>query len=154
MNEISEIEHNSEKVLEERLRSTIEEEFQEKGMKLRKIAGLILSGIPAIIYLSNGLISFGSGGAYNFLSIPYLISGIIALIGTIIGVKLIKLGGTVILISIIFAFFLSLLFFNFPYHMALQLIIYLLLPHFPIPFFPFGVLLIIGGILCVISSDQ
>ena len=156
MIEISNAESNHEKELEERLRSAIREEFQKKKMLNRKIAGLILSGIGAILYLIGGFICLGLPYYFGSLITPYLIMGVIGIIGTVIGLKKIKLGGAIVLIAIPLAFivaYISTLL--VPYFFGLGgTVFYFFLPYYPIPFFPSVALVIIGGILCVLSTDE
>jgi len=114
-------------------------------MRTRKKAGLILSGIGGTIYLLSSLmlsyvlIYMGIG----FL--PFILTGVISLIGTGIGVKNIKKGGIIILISIPLSFLIVSI--VSPY--GFFIIIYVLIfsqPHF--------IFVIIGGILCFTSSDS
>jgi len=86
-------------------------------------------------------------------SLSLLFTGAISLIGIIIGVKEIKIGGAVILISIpisivyisILNFFLEYSLYNF-YDIVLFVI-------YPIPY-PHSVFVIIGGIQCLMSFDD
>lgn len=118
----------------------------KKGKRRTRKVGLILSALGGIIYLILGLIFvflFSSVPAGAF-GIPLSSTGAIALIGTIIGVKEKRIGGIIILLSIPISILIELIFtFNplFPY-----LSVYLLMP-------PISLLVIIGGILCLRSSD-
>ncbi|MFX1380340.1 MAG: hypothetical protein ACFFA4_14735 [Promethearchaeota archaeon] len=123
-------------------------------MLTRKMTGLILSGIGGLLFLVSGIIilSFSMGFYYLGISFPisYLITGVFSLIGIIIGLKQIRLGGTVILIAMPFAIIYVLI---FSFTSSYYIIMYLLIPFWPIPYFPYVVLVIIGGVLCRISSD-
>jgi len=151
-------EYHHEKEVEERLRSEITEEFKKKKLRMRKKVALILSGIGGIIYLLQGIISFGvsfftSGNDLLLLGISYLIVGAISLLGIIKGVKKIKLGGMVILISILISIVITLSTFYFYSISSTYLywsIIFIILPS---PF-PSSVFVIIGGIVCLLSSDK
>ena len=116
-------------------------------MASRKKIGLILSGIGGAIYLLSGfgfyyvLRYFG----IRFGSLPFIITGVISLIGTGIGVKEIKIGGIIILISIPLSFVIG--FIVSPYITTQYLIIlFFSLPHI--------VFVIVGGILCLKHSDK
>lgn len=160
---ISDKEHNHEKEVEERLRREITEEFLKKKLGLRRKIGLILSGIGGIIYLLEGImffsVIFSTSSTNNLMlliGISYLIVGAISLMGTIIAAKKIKLGGRVILISIPISIVITLVTFNFYTLYSINLyyaIMYIILPIMPIPF-PTSVIVIIGGILCLLSSDK
>ena len=124
-------------------------------MNLRKKAGLILSGIGVFLYLL-------SGNIYIFLlyptpviySLSLLFTGAISLVGTIVGVKVIKKGGAVILISIPISIVLILILnFILEYYVSYTFneIVFFVL--YPIPY-PHSVFVIIGGIQCLKSSDD
>ncbi|MBY9016193.1 MAG: hypothetical protein KGD68_10915 [Candidatus Lokiarchaeota archaeon] len=128
-------------------------------MNSKKKAGLILSGIGVFLYLLDGSI-------YLLLLSPtmpvifslLLLTGAISLIGTKIGVKKIKMGGAVILlsipISIVFIsalnFFLEYFTYYVPYYTSYNIVLIVL---YPIPF-PHSVFVIIGGIQCLMSFDE
>jgi len=147
---ISDKEHNHEKEVEDRLRSEITEEFKKKkwGSRRRK-AGLILSGIGGIMYLLLSIYFYLARSWFELLIIPTLITGAISLMGIIIGVKKIKIGGTVILFSIPLFIVIALI---FGYHPS-QINWFLLVLLIPAPV-PSSVFVIIGGILCLLSSDK
>ena len=130
----------------------ISEEVQRKKMLARKRAGLILAGIGGLLYLIGGIIFATKDYFYFGIGFPlsYLVTGITLIIGTIIGFNQIKLGGTIILISIPVAILITIItsFFSIFY-----IFINLIIPLYPIPYFPYVLLVIIGGILCRISSD-
>jgi hypothetical protein len=142
---ISDKEHNYDKEVEDRLKSEITEDFKKKMGSRRKI-GLILSGIGGILYLLLSSIAFLMSSWFGDFFISPLIAGAISLIGTIIAIKKAKIGGTVILLSIPISMVSAL----FLLHTYLNLILNLLMP---IPF-PHSVFVIIGGILCLLSSDK
>jgi len=117
-------------------------------MRLRKKAGLILSGIGGTIYLlaslmlSYLLVYLGIG----FL--PFILTGVISLTGTGIGVKNIKRGGIIILISIPLSLVIGIIFNPYGFYIIgyLGVILFYSQPHF--------VFVIVGGILCLKSSDS
>jgi hypothetical protein len=132
----------------------ISEEVQRKKMLARKRAGLSLAGIGGLLYLIGGFIFLTTATYYNFgISFPisYLVTGVISITGTIIGIKQVKLGGTVILNAIPVAILITLI--SSFYIDAYYTIIYLILPIYPIPYFPYISFIIIGGVLCRMSSD-
>lgn len=154
---ISDKEHNFERELEERIRRFINAvrrfftwELKKKEMKSRKKAGLILSGIGNVIYLLTGFsyVFFVIGGGN--LRLPLLFIGIFSLTGILIGVNDIKEGGAVILISIplsvVYIFILNII---SPYYRVYDMFY---IAFHPIPY-PHSLFLIIGGILCLMSSD-
>ena len=108
-------------------------------MNSRKKASLILSVIGVFLYLLIGNILF---------------TGVISLIGTIIGAKKIKIGGAVILISIpisiVFTLILNFMLEYIPYYTFQEISFFVL---YPIPY-PHSVFVIIGGILCLKSFDE
>ena len=124
-------------------------------MNSRKKASLILSVIGVFLYLLIGNI-------YIFLlsptpviySLSLLFTGVISLIGTIIGAKKIKIGGAVILISIpisiVFTLILNFMLEYIPYYTFQEISFFVL---YPIPY-PHSVFVIIGGILCLKSFDE
>ena len=115
-------------------------------MASRKKIGLILSGIGGAIYLLSGF-GFYTVLRYfgiRFGSLPFIITGVISLVGTGIGVKKIKIGSIIILISIPLSFVIG--FIVSPYITRQYLIIlFFSLPHI--------VFVIVGGILCLKSAD-
>ena len=122
-------------------------------MKSKKKAGLILSGIGEILYFLNGVIYCFLSGP-EILPISLLLTGTISLIGTILEKKEIKIGGAVILISIPFSIgVISILNFFLNYMPTFRIYDWFLLILYPIPY-PHSVFVIIGGILCVRSSDD
>ena len=140
---ISEKENKYEKYWEERHSREITKGFK---MGRRKKAGLILSGIGGTIYLLASLMGsyiltyFGGG------PLPFIITGVISLTGTGIGVKNIKKGGIIILISIPLSLVIGIIFSGY-FHIAyLGILLLFSQPHF--------VFVIIGGILCLKSSDS
>jgi len=116
-------------------------------MVSRKKIGLILSGIGGAIYLLSG---FGLNYVLKYFgvrfgSLPLIITGVISLIGTGVGVKKIKIGGIIILISIPLSFVIG--FIVSPYITKYYLMfLFFSLPHI--------VFVIVGGILCLKSSDS
>ena len=87
---------------------------------------------------------------FEDLAAPLLITGAISLMGTIIGAIKIKIGGTVILISIPISIVITYTLNIIPYYSFFLVILFLLNPMI---FFHSG-FVIIGGILCLLSSDK
>ena len=137
------------KVLEERLRRGIATELKKEETNFRKKPGLILSGIGIAIYLI-----LGSSISISAVLLPILLVsiGAISLMGLLIGVKDIRMGGVVILISIpfsiIYILFMNIIITNSP--AIINLIVLFALIPFP---YPHSLFLIIGGILCLMSSN-
>ena len=159
---ISDKEHNHEKEVEDRLRKEITEDLKKKKLGLRRKAGLILSGIGGIMYLLSGIILLITPLWHYFVgafSIPYLITGAISLMGIIIlkGLEKIKIGGTVILISIPISIVITLISIDYTntyfFFDLITRLGYLLITIYPLPF-PSSVFVIIGGILCLLSSNK
>jgi len=121
----------------------------------KKKAGLILSSIGVFYH-------FLLGSIFLFLLLPtpviqsitVLLTGTLSLIGIIIGVKEIKIGGAIILISIPISNGYLLILNNFlefvPPNTPFEI---LLLAFIPI-FNPFSCFLVIGGILCLMGFDE
>ena len=121
-------------------------------MNSRKKAGLILSIIGVSLYFFRCVI-------YTLLSGPIILplsaclTGTISLLGLILGIKEIKAGGAVILISIPFStIYISVLNFFLKYssYTFYDLLLFIL---WPIPL-PMSIFVIIGGMLCLKSSDD
>ena len=124
-------------------------------MNSRKIAGLILSSIGALIYILYGIIFVGFISPTEFMFLALTIEGYISLMGTLIGVIKIKMGGVVILISIPLTIFFALVLNNifvyspyFLYFPSQDTVFFILSPSLHSAF------VIIGGILCLTSSDD
>ncbi|MFX0024172.1 MAG: hypothetical protein ACFE9S_17730 [Candidatus Hermodarchaeota archaeon] len=124
----------------------------EKKMLVRKRAGLSLSGIGGVLYLIGGIILATEGYFYFGIGLPlsYLVTGITSIIGTILGFNQVKLGGLLILIAIPAAILIT---FITSFFSIFYTFINLIIPLWPIPYFPYVVFLIVGGTLCRISSD-
>jgi hypothetical protein len=137
----------SEKEVEESHRREITEDLKKKDNKEIKSTGLILSGIGGILFLIEIMFILTYMADIILL---LMIAGIISLIGTGIGVKKIKIGGIIILISIPFSIITVALLNQWVIPQIAGNIASLLLPT---PF-PNSVVLIFGGILCLISSDE
>ena len=125
-------------------------------MSNRKTVGLILSGIGAIFYLIGGFSCISMSVYFGSLIIPYFIIGVIVIIGMIIGLKIINLGGAIVLIAIPIAFFVVLISTRLDqyYFDVGMTIIFLFVQGSPIPYFPVSAFIIIGGILCVLSTEK
>lgn len=121
----------------------------------KKKAGLILSGIGVFIH-------FLWGSIFLFLLLPtpifhsvfILFIGTISLLGIIIGVKEIKAGGVVIIVSIpvsiVYMLILNFFLESIPDYLSVDLIqgvVYIFLS-------PISLLIIIGGILCLNGFDD
>ena len=124
-------------------------------MNSRKIAGLILSSIGALIYILYGIIFVGFISRTEFMFLALTIVGYISLMGTLIGVIKIKMGGVVILSSIPLAIFFALVLNNifvyspyFLYFPSQDTVFFILSPSIHTVF------VILGGILCLTSSDD
>ena len=124
-------------------------------MNSRKKTGLILSSIGVFLYLlSSNIYIFFIFPTLVIYSLSLLFTGIVSLIGIIIGLDMIKRGGAVILISIPISI-VSILILNFilediPYYTFNEICFFVL---YPIPY-PHSVFVIIGGILCLKSFDE
>ena len=137
----------SEKEVEEKHTRETTEDFKKKDNKEIKSTGLILSGIGGILFLIETMLILTYRADIILLLI---IAGITSLIGTGIGVKKIKIGGVVILISIPFSIITVALLNQWGIPQIAGNIASLLLPT---PF-PNSVVAIFGGILCLISSNE
>jgi len=151
---ISDIEHHYEKEVEEKLRIESAEELTVKKKEPRsklKVLGLILNSIGGILYLLTvfTVTQTETGSNYPNASTPFIIAGVISLMGTITGAKDIKMGSMIILLSLPVTFLIGVIF--SPYlHFYLYFIAFIFIP---IPL-PHSVFVIIGGILCLISSNR
>jgi len=150
---IFDIEQNGEKDVEEEFRSENTEEFTLKTQETRKklkVAGIIISVIGGILYIITVFMVLNTGfRIYPSSSLPFLVAGIITLAGTIIGVKDIKIGSMIILLSLPATFIIGLIY--IPYlDSYLFLIIYVFVP-FPLPH---SIFVINGGIMCFLSTDR
>jgi cation transport ATPase len=152
---ISNAESNHEKEQEERLKSANREDFKKKRMKTRKNAGLIISGIGAVLYLVGGFFCLSMPFYFGQFIAPYLITGVIVIIGAVIGLKKNKLGGALVLIAIPIAIIIGLIYTLIvsSYFELIWFIMYMFIQVQPIPYFPSAAFIIIGGILCVLSTD-
>lgn len=150
---IFDIEQNREKHIQEGYCSENPEKFSLKTQETRKkfkIAGIVISGIGAILYLVTDFMVLNTGfRIYPSTSLPFLIVGVLSLAGTIIGVKNTKLGSMIILLSLPATFIIGLIY--GPYlDFYLYLSIYVIVP-FPLPH---SIFVINGGILCFLSTDR
>ncbi|GAH02777.1 unnamed protein product, partial [marine sediment metagenome] len=139
---ISEKENKDEKYGEERRSREFTKGFK---MERRKKAGLVLSGIGGTIYLLGSSVL---GGSIRFSDIGFLLfilTGVISLIGMGIGVKKIKIGGKIILISIPLPLVIGFIYGTNNVYGYIMGFLLLSQPHF--------VFVIIGGIVCLKSSD-
>ena len=151
-------EHTLDKEERERLKREIIAEIKEKKGGSRKTAGLIISGVGGLIYIFYGLfffiVSYGYPPMLMMTTAPMIVAGVIAEIGTIVGIKNIKAGGGVILTAIPAAFVFGIIMASisgYPsYYVLIYLFQYLL---FPIPI-PHSIHVIPGGILCLTASDR
>ena len=135
------------------LRSENTEEIQiedKEPKKKLKVIGLTLNCVGGILYLIAVFMVLDSEmGLYPTASMPFLIAGVISLGGTIIGVKNIKISSMIILLSLPVTFLIGLIFSPY-WHFYLYFIAFIFIP---IPL-PHSVFVIIGGILCFLSSDR
>jgi len=103
-------------------------------MNSRKIVGLIVSYLGGVLYLFLGLMT-----TYQiYFSIPSLVTAAFVIIGTVIGVKRIKIGGIIILPSIPLFIILP----SIPLSIPLN-------PLYLIP----GIIVISGGVINILSND-
>ena len=154
MIEISDIEHNDEIKIEKGFRDDSSEGLNIKNNELKEklmLIGLILNSIGGILYLLSVFMVFQTslGSMYPFASGPFLLTGVISIIGTIIGVKNLKAGYLIILFSIPFTFSIGVIFFRY-LDCFMCFIGFVLVP---IPL-PHSVFVINGGILCLISYKK
>jgi hypothetical protein len=117
--------------------------------KILKLTGLILSNIGGILYLLTIFMvsQTYTGSIFPFSSGPFLVAGIVSLTGTILGVRNIKTGGLIILLSIPVSIAFGLIFFRY-LDCFMCFYEFVLIP-FPLPH---SVFVINGGILCLISN--
>ena len=151
---ISDIEHHYEKEVEERPRIESVEELSVKKKEPRsklKVLGLILNSIGGILYLLTVfmVVQTETGSNYPAASMPFIIAGVISLMGTITGAKDIKMGSMMILLSLPVTFLIGVIFSPY-WHFYLYFIAFVFRP---IPL-PHSVFVIIGGILCLLSSNR
>ena len=154
MIKISDLEHNYKNEIEEGFRNDDLEGFNIKNNELKnklKLTGLILNSIGGILYLITFFMVAQTyiGSLYPPASWPFLLTGVISLIGSLIGVKNIKTGYLIILFSIPFTFTIGLIFFRY-LDCFMCFIEFVLIP---IPL-PHSVFVINGGILCLISDKK
>ena len=121
----------------------------------KKKAGLILSGIGVNLYFLRGcILLFLLAPTPVIQSLSLLFTGAISLIGIILGMKEIKAGGAIILISIpisiVYILILNFILEYIPYYTFYEIVLFVL---YPIPF-PHSVFVIIGGLMCLSSFDE
>ncbi|NHJ19680.1 MAG: hypothetical protein EAX91_01965 [Candidatus Lokiarchaeota archaeon] len=155
----------SEKQADEKLRSEIKEEIKRemreeqrvKSGKSRKTAGVIISGVGAILYLIFGffLLILGSGmGIMRNIAIMMLIAGGISITGVIVAMYKVKIGGIITLISIPIAIVIGIILqftelHYYYYYYWLYLLEYML------AYTPYAYLHVIpGGIICLTANDM
>jgi len=116
--------------------------------KKLKVTGLILNSIGGILYLLTVfMVAQTDAGSGTSASWPFLIAGVISLMGTIIETKDIKIGSMFILLSLPVTFITGLIFSPY-WESYMYFITFVFLP---IPL-PHSIFVINGGILCFISS--
>ena len=146
-------EQNREKRVDEGFRSEIAEEISLKTQEIRqkfKVAGIVISGIGAILYLITVFMVLNTGFRdYPSTSMPFLFVGVLSLAGTIIGVKNIKRGSMIILLSLPATLIIGLIYGPY-WGLYLYLSPYVFIP-FPLPH---SIFVINGGILCFLSTDR
>ncbi len=115
-----------------------------------------MSGIGAILYLISGFFCLTMPFYFGQFITPYLITGVIVIIGAVIGLKRINLGGAIVLIAIPIAIIVGVIYtLIVPSYFGLfWLIMYMFIQIQPIPYFPSAAFIIIGGILCILSTDE
>jgi len=146
----------------ERLKREIIAEIKAKKGGGRRLVGLIISGVGGLIYLFYGLflllVNYGYLPMIMRGATPMIIAGVVAVIGTIVGINKIKAGGGVILTAIpaaivfgvIMNFMMNFIIGGYYYYTLFYVFQYILLP-FP---FPHSIHVIVGGILCLTASDR
>jgi hypothetical protein len=155
-----------EKESDEKLRSEIKEEIKRelqeekriKSGKSKKTAGIIISGVGAIIYLIFGffvLITSSVAGYMRDIAISLFIAGGISLTGVIVAIYKVKIGGIITLTSIPIAIIIGvILLLTGPYYIYyyywLNFIQYVV---FPLPI-PHSLHIIPGGIICLTAKDE
>jgi peptidoglycan/LPS O-acetylase OafA/YrhL len=149
---IFDIEQNNEKDVEEGLRSENTEDFslqKEEPRKKLKVIALIISGIGGILYLITVFMIIDTDMEFGpYVGMPFLIAGVISLMGAIMGVKDIRRGSIIILLSLPGTFLIGLIFspyWDFYFYFITFVFVPIPLPH--------SILVIIGGILCLKSTD-
>ena len=119
-----------------------------------KNKGLVLTGIGEILYLFQAILLIGFTFPSSIFPFSLLYAGLFSVIGTIVGRNEIKLGGAIVLLSIptsiAFTLIFNAAFESIPYSIAYNIVIFVL---YPIPY-PHSVFVIIGGLLCLTSSDE
>ncbi len=86
--------------------NNIKSEWRNKGAETRRTVGLMASAIGGMLYLIIGLSQVKSTLPYPFpsyshaLGITNLLIGIISMVGTLIGIRNVKAGGILNLVSI------------------------------------------------------
>lgn len=148
---MSDLEHNDEIEMEEEFRDDNSEGLNIKynePKKILKLTGLILNSIGGILYLITVFMvsQTYTSSIFPASSWPFLIAGVISLMGTIIGVKDIKAGSMFILLSLPATFLIGVIF--SPYLDYFVYFIFFVFIPFPLPH---SVFVISGGILCLLS---
>lgn len=156
-----------EKEIDEKLRSEIKEEIKRelqeekrvKSGKSRKTAGIIISGVGAILYLVEGfffLILSSGSGSMRIAAITMLIAGGISIAGVIVALYKVKIGGIITLTSIPIAMVIGIVlqlmepYYYYYYYYWIYIIQYIL---FPLPI-PHSIHIIAGGIVCLTANDM
>ena len=114
---------------------------------MKKRTGLIIGSIGGGLYLIEGIILLYVG-TYIYTITPNLIAGAIALIGTVIATKLMKIGGIIVLTTIPVIIITGIIMaptYAYYYHYVFPVVGY------PIPFAP-PILVIIAGIVFLKNS--
>jgi hypothetical protein len=148
---ISDFEHNYKNDIEERIRGDNIKGFKIKlsePKEILKLVGLLLSSIGGILYFITVFMvsQTYTGSIFPFSSGPFLVAGILSVMGAILGVRNTKAGGLIILLSIPVSIAIGLIFFRYlDCFMCFYEFVLI-----PIPL-PHSIFVINGGILCLVS---
>ncbi|NHJ19682.1 MAG: hypothetical protein EAX91_01975 [Candidatus Lokiarchaeota archaeon] len=151
----------SENQVKEKPRNEIKEEIKremrdgqrEKKGESRKTAGIIISGVGAVLYLGFGFLFLTLDFGYSYLrSFPLtlVVIGGISMTGVIVALSKVKIGGIITLISLPIAFVIGIAMepYYYTYYSTYPLLYMLIYGT------PFGYLHVIpGGIICLTASD-
>ncbi|NHJ19681.1 MAG: hypothetical protein EAX91_01970 [Candidatus Lokiarchaeota archaeon] len=142
--------------IKEEIKRELKEEKRVKSRKSRKTAGIIISGVGAILYLVFGFFFLILGSSYGYMrdaAVSMLIAGGISIAGIIVALYKVKIGGIITLISIPIAIVIGVILMLMEpysyYYYWLNFIQYVI---FPLPI-PHSLHVIPGGIICLTAKD-
>jgi hypothetical protein len=147
-------------MIEEREKREIITDMRNKGAESRRTVGLMVGGVGGILYLIIGLsqIKLSLGNPFpsysGIIGITNLLIGIISMVGTLIGIRNVKLGGVLNLISIPTSLVIGFILFSTVGYISswYNYIPFLFGILFPLPI-PHSFHVISGGILSLTGSD-